>query len=190
MNLALAPTIEQYTADHSHFDSSRPYIQLSNCSAGEQEIIHQYYNGFTDSKEIRLKCYKGYQMEKDLKERLVNIYGNRISTTIEVVAFDGLVKGHPDFTFDSYPGDCKSVLMDEWLPKEHQLPRRVFWQMQGYMLYMSKPVAVVIYESRESGKIQDHWIKAHKPTQQLIDEKLTRIVNQIKGPATLTINNA
>ena len=116
-------------------------------------------------------------MEKDLMRRIEKCFGEQIKTGIEVVAINGLVKGHPDFTFDNYPADCKSVLMDDWLPKENKVSRKIFWQMQGYMFYMKKDKALLIYESRESGKIIEIWLRANQSIQNQIEEKILQIKN-------------
>lgn len=174
----ISEQIEAYTCDHSQFETSRDYISISHCGLTIEEIVNQHRKGFIDSKEIRLRCYKGYQMERDLKERIKATFDHRIRFDIEVSAFDGLVKGHPDFALDENPGDCKTVPLDEHLPKE-RLPRKVFYQMQGYMLYMRKKSAIVIYESRETGKIQDYWITAHESIQREIDAKFQQVLRSL-----------
>lgn len=174
--------IEKHTAENSHFETCRNYVSLSHCHLPVDEIVNQNKNGFADNLRIRLKCYKGYQMENDLVKRLIQIFGNKIRLNAEIQAFDGLVKGHPDFLFEGYPGDCKSVLMDEWLP-DGRLPRRVYWQMQGYMKYSTAEKALVVYESRETGIPKAFWIYANRAVQTEIDNKLTEAVKRIKEAA-------
>jgi hypothetical protein len=169
--------ITKITADCSHFEPSRNYISLSHISLSVDELIEQYRNGFEDNLNVRLKCYKGYQMEADLLKRITLAFGARISTGIEITLHNGLVKGHPDFTFDRYPGDCKSVLMDDWLPQGKNLSRKIYWQMQAYMRFTGQDKAIVIYESRESGKIEDYWLRANISVQKEIDEKIKAILN-------------
>lgn len=178
-NGGFSAEVEKYTAANSNFQPERNYISLSHIHLSAEEIINQFKEGFEDSIPVRLKCYKGYQMERDLMERIKAVWGARIKTDIEVSAFDGLVKGHPDFTFDDYPSDCKSVLMDDWFPKDGKLPRRIYWQMQAYMKYSGKDKALVIFESRESGKLIDYWVRANWNIQKEIDEKLQQIVKAV-----------
>jgi hypothetical protein len=144
------------------------------------EIVDQIKNGFKDSPEIRLRCYKGYQMESDLKSRIKGAYPLSYSDGTEAVAFNGLVKGHPDFMFDNFPADCKTVAIDEHLPF-NRVPRKVFWQMQGYMLYLNKPKSLVIYESRATGKLADFWISANLKIQEEIHDKFQQVINIING---------
>lgn len=176
----IAQEIEKYTAENSNYQTSRNYISLSSISLSVGELISQYKTGFPDSIETRLKCYKGYQMEKDLLARIQNIFGDRVNINIELSFLDGLVKGHPDFSFDGYPADCKSVLMDEWLPQDGKVSRKIYWQMQGYMKIMAKDKALLIYESRESGKLVEVWIKANANIQKEIGDKLVQIKNSIQ----------
>jgi len=175
----ITEAIERYTALHSNFETSRDYISLSHCHQSIDEILHQYKNGFPDSLKTRLKCYKGYQMELDLLARIKKVFGpDRVKTGWEISAFDGKVKGHPDFKFMEYPADCKSVLMDDWLPIG-KLPKRVYWQMQGYMLYSDRIRALVIYESRETGLLKSFWINANRSIQAEIDQKMKEVVRQL-----------
>jgi hypothetical protein len=175
----IATTLEQFTASISQFETKRPYISLSNSIKTEEELLNEFLNGFQDGHEIRLKCYKGYQMERDLKARIEKCFCGHVGPAPEISVFNGLVQGHPDFLFDGYPADCKSVNLDEHLPINGKLPRKVYWQMQGYMLYMKAPKALVIYESRQSGFIRDFWIPANPPIQYQIDAKMRAVVSQI-----------
>lgn len=178
----ISSTLEQFTASISKFETKRPYISLSNSIKSEEELLHDYFHGFTAGHEGLLKCYKGYQMEHDLKARIEKCFHGHVGPGGEISAFNGLVQGHPDFLFDGYPGDCKSVNLDEHLPVDGKLPRKVYWQMQGYMLYGKKDKALVIYESRQSGFIRDFWIVRNGPIQIEIDAKMRSVVSQI--PAT------
>lgn len=176
--MTIAEEIEQYTMQHSNFDTRRDYISLSHIHLPIDQIVNQYRNGYQDGKEVRLKCYKGYQMERDLMTRIRAIYGDRIADGGEISLFGGLVKGHPDFLFDGFPSDCKSVAMDAWLPEGGKLPRRIFWQMQAYMKFSDQQKSLVIFESRESGRLLDMWVRPHFKTQEEIAQKL-RDIRQI-----------
>lgn len=171
----IANYLENYTCEISHFETSRDYISISHCGLSVEEIVNQHQNGFVDSPDIRLRCYKGYQMEHDLKVRIKAAFPARYSDGVEVSAFDGKIKGHPDFMFDGLPADCKTVSIDEHLP-QGRVPRKVYWQMQGYMLYLNKPNSLVIYESRGSGKLLDFWIPANLSIQEQIHDKFTQIL--------------
>jgi hypothetical protein len=181
--ISLARSLEEFTARHSNFQPKRHYISLSHIAIPEADILKQWFGGFDDSLQVRLKCYKGYQMEKDIVNRLIAIYGDRIQTEIEYSTRNGLFKCHPDFEFDEFPGDCKSVMLDSWLPEPGKLPRKVYWQMQAQMLYGRKDKAVVIYESRETGLLRDYWLKPNASVQAEIDAKVDRIRIEIPSVA-------
>ena len=173
--------LEDYTAKNSRYELSRNYISLSHSVLSVQELVEQYRAGFQDGVERRLKCYKGYQMEDDLRDRLIRAFPPFCVTPgNEIQAYGGIVKGHPDFRFDGCPGDCKSVLMDEWIPNG-RLPRRVYWQMQGYMLYSKSPQALVVYESREGGKLKAIWVYPNHAIQGEIDRKMQDVIAIVKG---------
>ena len=171
--------LTKFTADNSNFDTTRDYISLSHCALTVEELVNQHQNGFEDTLIARLKCYKGYQMEKDLKARVKAIFGDRIEFDPEISLFNAKVKGHPDLLFDGNPGDCKSVLKDDWIPEVGKLPRKVYFQLQAYMLYLKKDQAVVIYESRESGIIKVFIINKNCKVQNEIDQKVQELLNRI-----------
>ena len=136
----------QYTCTNSHFEASRSYISLSKIASTVEKLIADYKNGFPDSENIRLKCYKGYQMEANLKGRLLHLFPNSISEAKEISIEQGLFKGHPDFLWDGFPGDCKSVLKDDWLPiLDWNIPKRIIWQIQAYMLYSGTKKQLFIF---------------------------------------------
>ena len=172
----IAQEIANYTAENSNFDTKRDYIGMSNAGMKTEDIIRQMNQPMEDNLPIRLKCYKGYQMEKDLIARMKAIYGDRIQPATEITAYDGKVKGHPDFEFDGLPADCKSVARDEWMPKDGKLPRRVYYQMQAYLKYSGKPKALVIYESRESGIIENFWINPNQAVMKEIENRMEEVI--------------
>lgn len=178
MNLNITEKLEAYTAAHSNFDTSRDYISMSHASSTVEEMINTYKNGFEDSLKIRLRCYKGYQMEKDLVDRIVRTFPAQVTLHQELTAFGGIVKGHPDFNFDLYPGDVKAVPLEEHLPG-YKLPRRVYSQVQAYMLYGKQSKALVVYEARDSGKLQHYWIEANPKFQKEIDDKFRTVIKEL-----------
>lgn len=179
--LSISQRIEHYTAKISNFETERNYISLSHVAHDEGEIIRMYKAGFEDTLQIRLRCYKGYQMEKDLVRRIMVCFPLQASAHDEIREKWGQIwiKGHPDFMFNGYPADCKSVPLDEHFPDPKKLPRKVYWQMQAYMLFTKKDKALVIYESRETGSIRHYWIRANASIQRQVYSKLKFVVDEL-----------
>lgn len=172
-----------YTLDNSNFETERNYISLSNCVLSVEDLIAQYRNGFSADDKGKLRCYKGYQMEADIvaRIRLSLIKSNckyNFQTNTEISAFNGKVKGHPDFTLNYEPCDVKSVLKDDWIPI-NKLPKKVYWQMQGYMLFSNKDHALIVYESRESGIIKVFDLYKNTNIQTEIQIKMAKVVENI-----------
>ncbi len=176
--------VEQYTASISNFQTKRNYVSMSHAVENADTLLNQYYNGFADSLDIRLRCYKGYQWERDLMERLAKTFPQSVyydpKQEIELTAFDGLVKGHLEASFDDYPLDGKTVPLDEHLPKDGKVSRRIYWQLNAYMLYSHKEKALAVFESRESGHLRDFWIRENKSIQSAINDKFTLVTSAIK----------
>lgn len=157
--------LKKYTVEKSNFDTHRNYISMSNILSSPEDLVYQYRKGYSADEKALLKCYKGYQMEADLVNRIGAIYGadffdlpierHYIEYDAEFETEDGLFKCHPDLMIDAIPVDCKSILMDEWLPEAYfKVSRKIKYQMQGQLLLSQASKAIIVYESRESGIIK------------------------------------
>jgi hypothetical protein len=174
----VAQELEDYTAKISRFELKRSYLSLSHISLDDDEILSQWFNGFKDSHLTRLRCYKGYQMERDLINRVIALYGDtNVKLNVEVKA-GSLWKGHVEMLLHDIPTDCKSVPLDAHLPID-RVPRKVFMQMQAYMLYGKWDLGRVIYESRESGVIREYMLQPVTSVQAQIEAKRKRVESQI-----------
>jgi hypothetical protein len=182
--------IESWTAQNSHFEESRSYISMSAASKNPIEIAEGYLNGQKADLHARLKCYKGYQMEKDLLNRLEAIYGCQLERHPELSAFDGWVKGHPDgkLTLPEFEQpiylDCKSVNLNEHLPSVETIPYKVFMQLQAYMLFSNTKLGLIIYESRQSGLIRHFWTRPVRKIQEQIMDKYAHALEIVRKTLT------
>lgn len=184
--MTISQVIEQHTADISGFQTKRDYISMSHAFEDADTLLKYYNSGFEDSLAIRLKCYKGYQWERDLMTRFKAAYPAFLyypEKEIEISAFGGLVKGHVEGTFEGYPCDCKTVPLDEHLPKDGKVSKRIYWQLQSYMRYMEREKALVIFESRETGHLRDFWIRRNPAIQSAIHDKFQFVTQTILSKA-------
>lgn len=178
-----------WTMEHSGHEEFRPYVGMSHASLRSEQMVERYRQGMPADDAAKRKFYKGYQMERDLLDRLCAVFPKQVVRGGEIIplAFGGLVKGHPDFWFEEFPGDCKSVPLDEHLPCPEEgrwmLPRRVFWQMQAYMLYAPADKALVVYESRETGLLKCFWAQPVRSIQHMIAQKFENAVAEIRRAA-------
>jgi hypothetical protein len=145
--------------------------------AKELEAYTASMSGF-ETKRNYLSLSHISMEDEDILSQWFN--GFRDSHNVEVGK--GLWKGHVEIVLDDIPTDCKSVPLDEHLPQD-RLPRRVYWQMQAYMLYGNWATGMIIYESRESGIIRDYLVAPNGSIQRQIEEKRKRIESQIPSVA-------
>lgn len=164
----------------SNYEEKRNYISLSKISLPVSELIELFDKGSNPEGLIRQKCYKGYQMEKDLIRRLELLYQDDIKTDVEYSLAKGLIKGHPDFEYKGIPGEIKSVLMDEWIPN-HLPPMKVMYQVHGYMYAGDKSNAIVIYESRESGRLRTFHITKDSAIMERVEIKIKEIIDVLRS---------
>lgn len=168
------------TLENSGFETKRSYISLSHIMNDVDTLIRQYEQGYSDSEETRIRCRMGYWMEKGMMERLSKIEGIEPGGEIVVPESNGLIMGHPDFKYEGCPGDCKSFPLDEHLPETKNIPKRIYWQMNAYMLYSNSPVSYLVCESRQSGKMIVLRVIANAYVQELIKNKVAEILKRIK----------
>jgi hypothetical protein len=173
--------LTKYTVDHSRYEEARNYIGLSSIWDCPAAIINRYLHGNGDpGVRGRLKCYKGYQIEDDVVERLIAVYGSgrdafeRIKRDVPIILFDGLVQGHMELTIDGIPIEVKSVPLDEHLPQ--RIPKKVLWQVNAYLRYLPSDRCIVVYESRESGLLRTFDIWADKEFGERIEKKVEQLV--------------
>ena len=174
----------EYTIANSNFDVNRHYIGLSRISETPKSLVRRFFEGEDTNSTAKLKFYKGYQMEKDLIVRLQSIFPGRIKTGIEIGSDDRLILGHPDCSLDDFPVEIKSVLEDKWTPSG-EIPNRIYWQIQGYLLYGGKSKGYIIFESRENGLIKVFKIAQNFNVQSLIKQK----VNTVRALIKARLNN-
>lgn len=171
------------TLDTSMFEERRDYVSLSGIINDVEALLNDYRNGYTTDDAGKLKCRMGYYMEAGLKERLMQIPGIEEHPPVIVPGTNGLIKGHPDFSYYGYPADCKSFLADEHMPdgKERRISAKIFWQMQGYMCFTGKDKSFVVCESRQSGFIRVIEIRANATIQERIKGKVESIKKILIG---------
>jgi hypothetical protein len=166
-----------FTIFNSRFEHMRDYIGLSKIVEPAEELIKLYKTPIPARPEDKVKCYKGYQEELDIVRRLKCIYFERI-TQKEISVYDGLVKGHPDCWLDAYPVDVKSFARDEYMPVD-RVNKRIYWQMQAYLLYSNSAKGFYVCESRESGLIKVIGANPNPVIQKMIDEKIQQVIEMI-----------
>lgn len=172
---AISKEIEKWTIKNSGFEEKRNYISLSRIYFKPDILIDEYLNGFRADRVGRLKCYKGYQMEKDMLKRMKEIYSDELRTGFEISIENGLFKGHPDFVLWDDPGDVKSVLLDEYLPWDNHVSPKNYYQIQAYMLFMNREKGYLLYESRESGLILALSFAPNLKVQDNIKQKIEEV---------------
>ena len=165
------------TCNMSGFETKRDYISISGIWREPDAIVHEYIHGSVTDTSGHLKCYRGYAAERAMMERLKLVEGYEPH---EEISLDGypLIKGHPDFKFFGKPSDYKSYALDEHLPSDHKtVGKRIFWQMQGYMLGANQSESYLLCESLQSGKIKTIEIKSNDKVQDMIWNKSGQIYN-------------
>jgi hypothetical protein len=166
-----------FTVFNSRFEDIRNYIGLSKIIEPAEELAKLYNSPISASLEDKVKCYKGYQEEADIVRRLKCLYFERI-TYKEIIAYGGLVKGHPDCWLDDCPVDVKSFARDEYMPTD-RVHKRIYWQMQAYLLYSNSAKGFYVCESRESGLIKVIGANPNPVVQKMIDDKIKQVMEML-----------
>lgn len=181
--LDIKQALVAHTVAQSGYDTHRDYIGLSQLHKCSVEIWNAYWEGNSANLQQKLLCYKGYQMEHDLCNRLSAIYpeGFEVGAVRTIMAYDGLVQGHPDGYLHGYPLDIKTVDDERFIPTNlRTMPYRVRLQMQAYLFFLPASFGYVVYESRDTGAIEVFTIPVDRYLQLQITEKVVELVNAVK----------
>jgi len=171
----------EWTAENSGYDEHRNYIGLSTIADCPREIYRRYFDSTPASVSSRLKTRASYEIEENLKNRFrkMGVYGEGI----EISLYNGLVKGHTDGEIWGRLLDIKTVPLTEHLPRDNNLPSKVFWQIQAYMFFGGWEDSVVLYFARDFGVHKFFYVRYHESMGKKIETKLTGILRDIE-PAT------
>lgn len=135
--------------DGSGFDTHRPYIGLSKAGDCPRRIFNEFKTGLRATTDNDLQSWRGYTIEK----ALLDLLGSSVCPGREIIAFDGLVKGHTDGEFKGDLLEIKSSTDEKvsQINREGRVPRRHFMQVQAYMHFGGIPSCNIIYMPRDFG---------------------------------------
>lgn len=177
----LQADLVDWSVKNSGYEDHRQYIGLSGIGDCERVIYDRVRNGGRAQPVAEhLKTRVSYELEEDLVRRLdaMGVYypGETISL------HGGLVQGHTDGVIKpSALLEIKTVQREEWLPKDYRLPNRVYWQVQGYMTFLKRSIAFVVYLARDTGAICVVAVKYNPGIGRQVREKVERIVKAVVG---------
>lgn len=131
-------------------------LSMSSLLEKDEVIIDRFRNGHDVDTLTKLKFYHGSHAEEGMRTRLIALFEQtgKLECGTTLVAYDGRLTGHVDFIIDGIVVEYKTVPTVEILDRmreQNNLPRRVFYQVQAYLLWGKFPKAFVVYESRAGG---------------------------------------
>lgn len=77
-----------------------------------------------------------------------------------------------DFMLHGHCGLYRTVTRDKSIPKPTNLSKPTYWHAQAAMMYSNSLAALVVYESRESGKTKVIHVKPNESVQYFIKQKV------------------
>lgn len=168
MNAAdLQRELLDYTLAHCGYGEHRGYLGMSQISKCPRRLFFEVKDGSPSDVASNLRCYKGYQEEKDILARVslvVEGLGAKVIMTDEVrelCASDERFLGHPDGELIALDGswrmliEIKSTLQEalDKIIEKARIPIPHWWQVQCYLHFGDWERAFVIYEARDTGQI-------------------------------------
>lgn len=177
----LESQIVNWTVMNSGFDLRRPYIGLSGIYDCPALIYERYFNGYERlSVDEHLKTRMAYDLEAVLQARLMQLGVYSEGETIRL--HDGLVQGHTDGVIDGRDLlEIKTVSINEHLPPNKRIPKRVFWQVQAYLHYTKRRYAQIVYLARASGLVMVLGLKYREDIGGRIERKVDRLVEAVRN---------
>lgn len=161
------------TTENSGHQEHRDYLGMSRISQCPRRLYFEVRDGTLADKGSKLRCYKGYQMEKDVLARLALVVERLEARAIltdevgELCALDERFLGHPDGELVALDGswrvliEVKSTVQDQLngIINRARIPTRHWGQVQCYLHFGGWERAFVIYEARDTGRIYVHEVR-------------------------------
>jgi len=181
----LQKELTDWSIKNSGYDEHRNYIGLSVILDCPRIIYRRFFNHTGMPMELRLRTRYSYEVEEIIKNRFkaIEVY----SKGKEISIYDGLVKGHTDGEIQTIDPprlvallEIKTVPATDHIPKTfHEIPRKVIWQAQAYMLYGYYNLTFCFYFARESGLFRIFEIRPDPEIRQVIIKKVDYLVKSV-----------
>lgn len=167
--------ITHWTVENSGHEFTRQRMGLSNLAGCDREVYDKERNGRTMTVEEHLRTRLSFELQNALIERLraMGAYGDPEVITLA----DGAMMGHTDGRIGDDVLEIKTVAVPEHFPMNGRLPTKVYTQVQGYMHYLRRSDAYVIYLARSNGEIRVYHVRYNPQKGQEIEAKVNRLVN-------------
>lgn len=171
-----------YIEQHSKLDKHRKYIGMSSAGDCPRRIMLNYRNGVNTDYISHLTSFRGYKLESIAKEILIGSGLMKPGSERELLAFDGLVKGHTDG--ETVSGELLEIKSKnkknfDQILSNGKIPHRDFMQVQSYMLFGNYSIAKVVVMCSETFETQTFTIHSHAGVQASLREKFRRLSTRI-----------
>jgi len=190
----LQDALVRVTAENSGHEEHRRYLGMSQIAKCPRRLFFEVQKGTPADIDDKLRCYKGYQMERDLLARLglaLDLLGGDWVLTPEVGEISALGEqfiGHPDGELVFLDGEEKVLVeikstLQESLDRiivKARIPTRHWWQVQCYLRFGGWERALVIYEARDTGRLYVHPVRRHKQTGERCERKARIVLDALE----------
>jgi hypothetical protein len=178
MNAAeLQQALIDWSVKYSGYEDHRNYIGLSGISDCPKVIFRRFFNSYAIQVKEHLRTRYSHEIEGVIKDRLRKMGVLEIGQ--EISAYQGMVRGHIDGEISEKLLEIKTVPLAEYLPVGG-VPRKVFWQVQGYMCYGGYEEALVLYFARDKGTFRTFEIPIDQAVGNEIDAKIKSVLDAVK----------
>jgi hypothetical protein len=175
----LQEALMNWTVRNSLHQENRGYIGLSEIADCEAVIYDRYLYGKRARVDEHCLHRMSYEMEWALIRRLTEM--GLYKPAPEICLFDGLVQGHPDGFIGNELLEIKTLPREEWLPKDHILPKRIWFQVQAYLHYTDRGFAQVVYLARDTGIVSVVAVKRKVEIGETVAAKVERLAHAVRA---------
>jgi len=162
-------------------------LHMSSLHLPVDVILENIRNGQQVDDEMKLKFYRGTHAEKGFQERLRSLllahqlYSDGPRT---IRAYDGRLIGHIDASLpnDNVVIDYKSAPDKDALAEvmqTRQVSRRIYFQVQSYMLWGNFGKGFVVYETMKEGFIFIVEVRPHEATRRRLKDTVREVLERM-----------
>lgn len=144
-----------HTQENCGYIERRHILDMGRLGECPRKLTWELLNDCPVSHDIKMRLYKGRQMETEIQVRLRNIFRHLYEGPKPIYALDGKVVGFTDGQAGNVMIKIRSVPDDDALPNG-RAPNNHYWQTQALMHFGHFSSCIMIYESRTSGRIRTY----------------------------------
>ena len=165
----------------SGYEVRRPYVGMSGAADCPLVLYRRYRDGVPGTLDSHVGAWLGYTMER----AVLALLDGEVLPGRELVAFDGVVRGHTDGEWHGGVLDVKSRTAEKvrQIVRRDDIPEKDYLQLQAYMHYGGWPEGRIIYVPRDYGQPIVWYARYSPDAAEVVDRRFGEVAAAVRSGA-------